>query len=224
MSFRTIVGLIAVLGTAPFAQAQDAGVSFNLFSYEGAYLNKIFRFDEDYTARYNIPIEVPFALEIPVRNDIELIADGRPDGGIVKFTFATKDSEGRKFVENFHVVNATFPIPEGSVDPMPIRLQTAAKALAQSAFPTAVKGFTDAKVISSREISVNDMRAAEVLGTYTDPVNGPMVLQMVAIPHPNRAESYFVLHNISRTLVPMDGPKRLPETLGGRVLSSFTYE
>ncbi|NIZ61050.1 hypothetical protein DL239_08685 [Sedimentitalea sp. CY04] len=224
MSIRTIIGLSLFLPLAPVAQAQDTGVSFNLFSYEGAYFNKIFRFDADYTAKYDIPIKVPFALEIPVRRDIELIADGRPDGGLVKFTFATKAPEGRRFVENFHVANATFPIPEGSIDPMPIRLRTAAQALAHSAFPNAVKGFTNAKVISSREISVNNMRAAEVLGTYTDPVNGPMILQMVAIPHPDRAESYFVLHNISRTLVPMDGPKRLPETLGGRVLSSFTYE
>ncbi len=224
MSIKTVITVIALLSVTPVAQAQEPSVSFNLFSFEGAYLNRIFRFNADYSAKYNIPIEVPFALQIPVRNDVELIADGRPSGGIVKFTFATKDPSGRKFIENFHVVDASFPIPEDGNDPMPIRLRTAAKALTQSAFPSAVQGFTDAKIISTREITVNGMRAAEVLGTYTDPASGPMVLQLVAIPHPERAESYFILHNINRTLVPMSGPEQLPETLGGRVLDSFTYE
>ncbi|KAE9632438.1 hypothetical protein [Parasedimentitalea maritima] len=224
MPFRSIVGLVFILGLAQPAPAQDANISFNLFSYEGAYLNRIFRFDADYTAKYNIPIEVPFALQIPVRNDVKLIADGKPSGGIVKFTFATKDPSERKFIENFHVVGASFPIPQDSNDPMPIRLRTAAKALTQSAFPSAVREFTDAKIISTREIMVNGLRAAEVLGTYTDPANGPMVLQLVAVPHPNRAESYFIVHNISRTMVPMSGPEQLPETLGGRVLDSFTYD
>jgi len=224
MSIKAAITALALLGFAPAAQSQDASFSFNLFSYEGAYLNRIFRFNADYTAKYNIPIDVPFALQIPVRSDVEVIADGRPSGGIVKFTFATKDPSGRKFIENFHVIDASFPIPLGSSDPMPIRLQSAAKALTQSAYPSAVQGFTDAKIISTLEIAVNGMRAVELLGTYTDPSNGPMVLQLVAIPHPDRAESYFILHNINRTLVPMSGPEQLPETLGGRVLDSFTYE
>ena len=224
MSIKAAIAAFALLGPAPAAQSQDASLSFNLFSYEGAYLNRIFRFNADYTAKYNIPIDVPFALQIPIRDDVELIADGRPSGGIVKFTFATKDPSGRKFIENFHVIDASFPIPQDSDDPMPIRLQSAAKALTQSAYPAAVQGFTDAKIISTLEIAVNGMRAVELLGTYTDPSNGPMVLQLVAIPHPARAESYFVLHNINRTLVPVNGPEQLPETLGGRVLDSFTYE
>lgn len=224
MKFNIVIAVVALLGFAPSAQSQDTSVSFNLFSYEGAYLNRIFRFDADYTAKYNIPIDVPFALQIPIRDDVELIADGRPSGGIVKFTFATKDPSGRKFIENFHVVGASFPIPQDSDDPMPIRLRTAAKALTQSAYPSAIQGFTDAKIISTQEIAVNGMRAVELLGTYTDPSNGPMVLQLVAIPHPARAESYFILHNINRTLVPVSGPEQLPGTLGGRVLDSFTYE
>jgi hypothetical protein len=224
MRLIAVITVFSLLGLAPAAKSQDASLSFNLFSYEGAYLNKIFRFNADYTAKYNIPIDVPFALQIPIRKDVELIADGRPSGGIVKFTFATKDPSGRKFIENFHVVDASFPIPQDSSDPMPVRLRTAAKALTQSAYPSAVQGFADAKIISTLEIAVNGMRAVELLGTYTDPSNGPMVLQLVAIPHPDRAESYFILHNISRTLVPMSGPEQLPETLGGRVLDSFTYE
>ncbi|WIY27112.1 hypothetical protein [Parasedimentitalea psychrophila] len=224
MSFKNIIAVIALLGLAPAAQSQEPSLSFNLFSYQGAYLNRIFRFNADYTAKYNIPIKVPFALQIPIRNDVELIADGRPSGGIVKFTFATKDPSGRRFIENFHVVDASFPIPQDSDDPMPIRLRSAAKALTQSAYPSAIQGFTDAKIISTREISVNGMRAVQLLATYTDPSNGPMVLQLVAIPHPARAESYFILHNISRNLVPINGPEQLPDTLGGRILASFSYE
>lgn len=224
MQLKLVIGLIALLSGAPAVQSQEPSIAFNLFSYEGAYLNRIFRFNADYTAKYNIPIDVPFALQIPVRNDVELIADGRPSGGIVKFTFATKDASGRRFIENFHVVDARFPIPQGSTAPMSARLRTAAQALTQTAFPAAVHGFAEAKIIGTREIAVNGLRAAEVLATYSDPANGAMVLQLVAIPHPSRAESYFIVHNISRTLVPMRGPEQLPDTLGGRVLSSFTYE
>lgn len=226
MRLRLILGCIAALGLAPFVWAQDtsATFAFNLFSFEGAYINRVFTFDAAYSKKYGIPIAVPFAVEIPVRDDIELIADGKPSGGIVKFTFAAKSPQGRKFIENIHIVDASFPIPQGSDDPMLARLKSAAKALNQSAFPAATRGFTEIKMIGTREISVNGLRAVEVLGRYSDPHNGPMVLQLVAIPHPDRAESHFVTHNISQTLVPLSGPEQLPETLGGRVLSSFRYK
>jgi len=226
MRFNLLLGIFTALGISSGSQAQDTSdtFSFNLFSFEGAYVNRVFNFDADYTAKYGIPIEVPFAVEIPVRQDIELIADGKPSGGIVKFTFAAKSPEGRKFVENLHIVGATFPIPQGGEDPMLARLKSAAKALNQSAFPAAVQGYSDVKMIGTREIAVNGMRAVEILGRYQDPDNGSMVLQLVAIPHPDRAESYFIVHNISQTLVPLSGPEQLPETLGGRVLDSFSYK
>ena len=219
-----VIGFVALLGLAPAVQAQDPSVTFNLFTLENAYINHTYSFNAAYTAKYNIPIEVPFVLQVPIRKDVELIADGHPDGGIVKFTFVTKGAEGRNFIEHIHVVDAVFPIPQSSENPMSARLQVAARLLAESAYPSAVQGRADAKMIGTREISVNGMRAAEVLATYSDPVNGPIVLQLTAIPHPLRAESYFTSRNISRTLVPMTGPEQLPETLGGRVLDSFTYE
>lgn len=226
MRLRLILGCIAVLGLAPGVQAQDTSSSFafNLFSFEGVYLNKVFTFDAEYTQKYGVPIAVPFAVQIPVRPDIELIADGKPSGGIVKFTFAAKSPKGRKFVENVHIVDASFPMPQGGDDPMLTRLKSAANALTKSAFPAATRGFTEIKMIGTREIAINGMRAVEVLGRYTDPDNGPMVLQLVAIPHPDRAESYFIIHNINQSLVPLKGAEQLPETLGGRVLSSFNYK
>ena len=224
MRLGFVAAIIALLGLAPAVQAQAPSITFNLFTLENAYINRTYSFNAAYTAKYNIPIEVPFALQVPIRKDVELIADGRPDGGIVKFTFVTKGENGRNFIENIHIVDAVFPIPQGSENPMSARLQLAARLLAESAYPSATQDRADAKSIGTREIPVNGMRAAEVLATYTDPVNGPMVLQLTAIPHPLRAESYFTSRNISRTLVPMTGPEQLPETLGGRVLDSFTYE
>lgn len=225
MLIRLAAVLAVAMGVSPaFAQSTAPSVEFNLFSYQGAYLNKVFTFDEAYTEKYGIPVPVPFQVQIPIRDDIELIADGKPAGGIVKFTFATKDAAGRKFVENVHIIDATFPIPTGVENPVQARLQETGRALVQSGLPSALKGFADVKLIGTRETLINGIPAVELVATYTDPSTGPMALQMMGLPHPDRAESYFVLHNINRSLVPITGPDMLPETLGGRVLASFTYK
>lgn len=231
MFFKTIqtcltaFALLIGATSAPWAETSGAGsITFNLLSYEGVYLNRIFRFDAGYTEKYGIPVPVPFVLEVPIRQDVELIADGRPSGGLVKFTFATKDTEPRAFIENFHVVGAVFPRQGEGTEAQTARQEIAARALINSAFPAAIKGFSQAKILTNRAIEVNGIAAVEVIGTYQDPANGPMVLRLVALPHPDRDESYFVIHNISQTLVPITGPEQMPQTLGGRVLNSFTYE
>ena len=224
---RLFLSLALATGAASPALSQSSAqgqVSFNLFSFEGAYLNRIFRFDADYTAKYGVPVPAPFVVEVPVRQDVELIADGKPSGGLVKFTFATKDTGTRQFIENFHVVDARFPRLGDSDEARQSRSQQAAQALIKSAFPAAVQGFQDPKILKSGVLQINGITAVEVIGTYMDPANGPMVLQLVALPHPARDESYFTIRNIARALVPMSGPEQLPETLGGRVLSSFSYE
>lgn len=219
--------LALIAGLMEPAKAQEAGqgqIAFNLFSYEGAYLNRIFRFDAEYTAKYGIPVPVPFAVEIPVRQDVALIADGKPAGGLVKFTFATKPEETREFIENFHVVDAVFPLLGEGTEATHARHQRAAQALVQSAFPAAVKGYREAKILKTGVININGLAAVEVIGTYIDPGIGPMALQLVALPHPQQGQSYFVIRNINRSLVPMSGPEQLPETLGGKTLGSFRYE
>ncbi len=206
------------------AQATSGSVQFNLLSYEGAYLSRAFNFDDAYTQKYGIPVSAAFRVAIPMRDDVELIADGQPDTGFVKFTFATKDPEGRKFIENFHVFEVTFGVPEGASDPDAARLQMVAQAMKEQVLPQVVKGFADVELIGLREIEVGGVASVELVAIYTDPDNGPMVLQMAGLPNPDSANSYLVVHNLSRTLVPISGPEQLPETLGGRVLMSFQYQ
>lgn len=219
-----VAGLaVFAMGTPALAQEYAASVEFNLLTFEGAYLSKVFTFDAAYTENYGIPVSVPFRIAVPTRTGVDLIADGRPNGGLVKFTFATDEGEARQFIENFHVITASFPIPTDHEDPVGERIRVVAGLLAEQAFPAAVQGFGDPKILALGPISIGETDAVELVGQYGDPSLGPMLVRIVAFPHPTRAESYFVINNINRTLVPATNNEDLANSLGGRTFQSFTY-
>ncbi|MBF9035153.1 hypothetical protein HKCCE2091_12980 [Rhodobacterales bacterium HKCCE2091] len=214
---------LALAGLPAAAPAQEASVEFNLFELEGFTRARIFEFDEDYTEQFGIDVPVPFQVSIPIDDSIELISDGRPDGGaFVKFTFATAE-ENRRFVENIQIVDATFPIPEGVEDPEGQRIMIAARLLQEQVFPQAVQGFSDPEVLALERFEVGEIVGARLVGSYVDPTIGPMLLHLVALPHPRQAESYVAVANINLTLVPVTTPESLTGALTSRVLGSFTY-
>lgn len=218
MLLKLICSLSIALALPSLATAQSS-VRFNLFSLEGAYVSRVFNFDAGYSEKYGIPVPAPFGLKIPIHKDIKLIADGQPDGGFVKFTFATQ-GEPRKFIENFHVIDMTI----GMAEDQAVRINTLAQLIEKKALPMAVKGFSDVKLVGMRQTQVNGIAAVELVATYTDPSIGPMVLQIVGLLNQNAPESYLVLHNLSLAMAPLSGVDQLPDSLGGRVLASFSYK
>lgn len=216
---RIMVAVLVLAGHAAFAQ--EGAVQFNLLRYEGAYTAETYTFDAEFAAEYGMSIPMPFYLEVPRRKGVERIADGKPDGGVVKFTFAT-DPE-RQFIENLHILTATFGAPADAEDPMAFRLQVAAQVLREQAFPMAMDGFTNAQILALGPLNVGAYQTMELVGSYDDPVNGPMLIRIVAFVNPDREDSYVMLNNISRTLVPAQNAADLAATLAGRTMSSFRY-
>jgi hypothetical protein len=51
-----------------------------------------------------------------------------------------------------------------------------------------------------------------------------MGIRMLAIPSIASDDAYVVLNNFSLTLVPIDKPDEMAQTLGGRTLSSWTFK
>ncbi len=204
--------------------ASSQTVDFNLFEIEGLTTSRIFEFDAGYTERFGIPVPLPFTIHVPTHDDIELIADGRPDGGaFVKFTFATR-AEPRQFVENIQIVTATIPMAETSPDPLAARIQISANALREQVFPQAVAGFQDPQILALEQINFGTVQGVHLVGTYTDPAVGPMAVRLTMMLHPDRPEAYFTISNINLTLLPItDGPT-LAASLTGRVLNSWVYQ
>jgi hypothetical protein len=216
------VMLVGMTGAA-LAQSASAQIDFNLFEFEGLYLEQAFNFDDTYTERFGIDVPVPFSVSVPNRDGVVLIADGAPDGGaFVKFTFAT-DTEPRQFLENIQVVTASIPMAEEAEDPATARIQIAARALQEQVFPQAVEGFDEPQILAIEQINFGDVVGVHLVGTYGDPAIGPMVVRLTMMLNPDAPESYFTISNINATLVPVVDGETLAASLTGRVLNSWVY-
>lgn len=215
--------ILAIAGLTNSATAQVSGsVEFNLFELEGLTTSRVFLFDEGYSQQYGIPVPVPFTVSVPNRDEIELIADGQPDGGaFVKFTFAT--GEPRQFVENIQVVTATIPMAEDAEDPQAARLQMSVSFLQDRIFPVAVQGFDNPEILAIEIFEFEGYMGVHLIGHYLDPAIGPMLLRLTAHPNPDRPESYLTVANINLALVPVTDGDTLRRSLSSQVANGLTY-
>lgn len=219
-----LAGFLAALLTltGPAWAQGSASVDFNLFDLQGASVNRVFLFDDAYAQQYGIPVPVPFSVSVPARDEIELIADGTPDGGaFVKFTFATGDP--RQFVENIQVVTATIPMAEDAEDPQDARLQMAVSVLRDRVYPVAVRGFDAPEILAIEIFEFEGYMGVHLIGRYTDPAIGPMLLRLTAHPNPTRPESYLTVANINLALVPVTDGETLRRSLSSQVANGLTY-
>ena len=219
---RIILAIIlTVFGLSGAAHAQGS-VTFNLFELEGLSTSRIFLFDDAYTQQYGIPVPAPFSLSVPDRDEITLIADGQPDGGgFVKFTFAV--GEPRQFLENIQVVTASIPMAEDAEDPAAARLQLSVSLLRDRVFPVAVQGYADAEILAIEVFDFQGHTGVHLIGRYTDPAIGPMLLRLTSHPNPSRPESYLTIANINLSLVPVTDGETLRQSLSAQVANSLTY-
>jgi len=226
VTFKTFLAagaMLAGLTGAALAQSASAQIEFNLFEFDGLYVERAFNFDESYTEQFGIDVPVPFSVAVPDRDGVVLIADGQPDGGaFVKFTFAT-EAEPRQFLENLQVVPAIVSLAETAQDPTLTRVQIAARALQEQVFPQAVAGFDDPQILAIEQIDFGDVTGVHLVGTYTDPAIGPMLVRLTMMLHPDRPEGYFTISNINLSLVPVNDGETLAASLTGRVLNSWVY-
>lgn len=226
MTFKTFLAagaMLAGMAGAALAQSASGQIEFNLFEFEGLYVERAFNFDDSYTEQFGIDVAVPFSVAVPDRDGVVLIADGQPDGGaFVKFTFAT-EAEPRQFLENIQVVTASVPMAESTEDPMTTRIQIAARALQEQIFPQAVAGFDDPQILAIEQIDFGDVTGVHLVGTYGDPAIGPMMVRLTMMLHPDRPEGYFTISNINLSLVPVNDGETLAASLTGRVLNSWVY-
>lgn len=215
-----ITVLVALTGTA---QAQVSGsVEFNLFEMEGASANRIFLFDQGYEDQNDIPVPTPFSLAVPMQDQIELIADGQPDGGaFARFTFATGDP--RVFVENIQIITATLPFLPEQDDPDSARLDMSVAVLRDRIFPVAVQGFDDPEILAIEIYDFDGYSGVHLIGRYTDPAIGPMLLRLTAHPNPDQPQSYLTVANINLALVPVTDGETLRASLSSRVANSLNY-
>jgi hypothetical protein len=225
-SFLATILTGTVFATSSRAQDATAEATFTVLTLEGFEIANIYTIDAAYSEKTGRVVPVPFEVQVPIHDDVDLIAEGQPNVGVIKFTFATKapTETERRFIENVHVMTATLTAHPDADDPMLSRLQGAATMIEQQVFPQAMGGYTDPNWVGVREIALNGLRVAEGIATYTDPVNGRMGIRMLAIPSIASDDAYVVLNNFSLTLVPIDKPDEMAQTLGGRTLSSWTFK
>mgnify|MGYP000144408327 CR=1 FL=1 len=221
---RFLTALCLISGTATALHAESS-FKFNLFEFEGAYVQRVFNFDEAYTSKYGIPVPTPFSISVPIRSDVKMIADGKPDdGGFAKFTFAVEDQGNLILLENIKIVKATVPIPTDAENPEAVRIQIAAKLLQEQAFPSAVKGFQSPEILALEKYEFDNSRGVQLIGRYVDPSIGPMLLRLTINLNPDHPVSYLTVANMNLSLVPVSNGDTLRQTITARVANGLKYK
>ncbi|MFT6656907.1 hypothetical protein [Maritalea sp.] len=230
--FLRVLAISVLLTGAAVAQNSEGNISFNLFEFEGVYVQTIFNFDEGYTEKTGVAVATPFALSVPKRNDVKRIADGKPDGGaFVKFTFAIEaeadtggDNQDLVFLENIQIIPANIPMPVDVDDPSSARVKMAAALLRNNVFPQAVQGFQNAEILAIEEYEFKDYKGVHLIARYADPSIGPMMLRLTANLNPKQSAGYITIANINLTLAPVSGGETLLQTLSAQVANSLIYK
>ena len=215
--------LAAAIIAASAVNAQDGPtVEFNVLEIEGFELSDIFNFDDGYTEETGQQVPVPFRLLVPRADGVELIADGQPDGGIVKFTFVT-ETEPRQFIENLRIFTATVWPEVAPEDFEQARIEAASMLMQEQAFPMATGQFQHQEVLALGGLQVGDHIVAELVGRYLDPTIGPMLIRMVMFMDPESEQAYLFIANLNWAHVPATSPEDLANSLTGRTMLSFEW-
>ncbi|MBL4813497.1 MAG: hypothetical protein JKX69_14350 [Rhodobacteraceae bacterium] len=209
--------------SAAAASAQEAA-EFNLFDLGSIPARRVFVFDAAFTEQFDIAVPAPFRVALPRDDRINLISDGAPENGFVKFTYTYDTEDGPALIENITIHAAEWELPEGSVDPMEALLEGIAPLMYEQVFNQATAPHGGGEMLGWRQAQVNGLQIIDVIGRYEDAIWGPMLLRITAIPNPGGGASYFMLNNIRYGAVPIDDLSLLGQTLGGQMIASFNYE
>lgn len=213
--FSAFLLVISLVSTAT-AQTETGSVQFNFLKVEGLMVGTGFALDDDYEQQAGRPIQPRLKMILPfAKGEFQIIVDNQPSGGAVKIFFATND---RVLIDSVHIIDATVPM-----GPIKDRLRQFAGLLKDNAYPASVENMADPKLIALRDYQMGKYAAVELVATYTDPATGPMYLRILGVPHPDKAESIFIIMNINAKLVPLNDVAELPTTLSGRAVDSITF-
>ncbi len=195
--------------------------TFNLFALEGFGQVRRFMFDDSYTERFGIEVPAPFTLSLPINDALDLISDGAPDSGFVRFTWVAGTGDDRRFVENLIVHAADWPGGEGGDGED--RMDAVEALIRDRVFAQATAQHGGGDLLAWGRGDIDGLPVVQAAGTYTDARWGPMLLRIVAMPNPGAGASYFVLNNISLDMVPIEHIDQTRSSLGGQTILSFRY-
>jgi hypothetical protein len=209
---------LACLAIAPAVAGQpQKEKQYRLLPKEGVASSRVIRIDKAYGEKFGADIKAPFEFSVPVSPGIQELANPAPKPGtaILKLNFASMD---KKLIENIQFQPLVLPLA-----PPEDRLKMLARILATEVFPQAVKGAVSSRRLAVRRVIVNGVAGAEVLGFWESATEGRMLMRIVGIPHPKKADGIFTVANIVAKRLVVPTPDDLPRTRTGAVLRYFRF-
>jgi len=208
--------LAGTLAQGALAQSTAPTFEFNFLKIEGLIIGAPFALDDAYEKAAGRAIPTRLKMIIPTAKDTyRILVDNQPSGGMVKINFATPD---QTLIDSVHIIDATIPMQA-----MDKRLAQFAGLLKDSVYPISVDGMADAKLLALRNQQMGKYATVELIATYTDPEIGPMYLRILGVPHPDKAESIFIIINVNAQLEPLDNLDQFAQTLSGKTVNSITF-
>ena len=182
-----IAVLCACLSTAATAQQGADGAGVSAPSSEEAVIAETFLVDADFGAQFDLEVPAPFRINAPRREGQQIGASAKPDDiPFIKVFYTTPDEE-RLVFSSLQVIGMRIDM----VSP-PDRLRVA-HSLSVDTLRLVAPDLDTARVNLQRDVVIQGLAAAELLGTFVNADGDTLVVRIVTIPHPTQAEGIVAI-------------------------------
>jgi len=155
----------------------------------------------------------PFRLTLPASEGVTVSANPEVDGALVVINFTTQDG---RLAETVLLTEGTTPV----VPPME-RAFAMANSLVFQSFPNFRTRWPTAQIAGFGPMTVGDMPAVQLVGTFETPEGAPLVFRHVGILPNDQPETLVAFIAISPDIIPVPNNAALDESYSGWMLQTF---
>lgn len=180
--FRVMGLALAVLAASfvPAAAQQieaEGSVTVTPFEARGITLSTIYTVDAAFADKHGVDVPAPFSLAAPRRDAQQILAQAKPPGGgPIKIYFTTADEE-RKIYSSLQILTYTLKTDD------PQKRLEVGQHLATEVLKS-LGATEDTRVNVTRNVTIGDLPAVEVVGNFENNDNDRLLVRLVALAKP----------------------------------------
>jgi len=224
--FTKAISIILLFFTASTTMAQEnkPSIKYNLFSVDGVVISDTILLNNEYEKKYNIPIKIPFKIQVPRQKGVKRYVEYGEDGTsmIIKFNFATGGNSDipqseRKLIEDVQFISMNIPMKKGE------RIKILTSLMINEAFEMATAAYKEKEYLGARLTKINGIDVIDSAGKYISPELGLVYVRMTGYLNPNGINSIYSIANIVANKYEITNLDQLFLTNSGKTISSFEY-
>lgn len=206
---------IAGMGVAANAQEISGTVTVTPFKVEGLVTGSRHKIDKAFETKYKVKVPQGFSFISPRNKQQKVYIKEAPGGDApIKLFFTTFDDQVQSLIQ-FVPFTADMIETEARLKGL--------QGILKQAFMSPVTDKDQARINVLHLTKVGKYPAIELIGNYKDPVDGAVVRQVVAIPHPESENGVIVIVNALARNLKMPKAEDILETSASRAIGTFKF-